>query len=147
MEKVLKFLIITFVGLILLSCGLERSNPLDPAGSDIDIPGLVTGINLSSSGQGAVEKFVIISWTPLQDNEADGYFIYRSRSYEGTYDLISVIRNREENSFTDTFKITSGAFFYKMSAFVYLNPLSPNDNERLEGPLNRPGEPGIMVPQ
>jgi len=147
MIKIVKLYIIIFVGLIMLSCGLERSNPLDPAGSNINTPDLVTGINLGSSGQGAIEKYVTISWTPLQENKADGYFIYRSSSFDGSFDLLTVIRNREQSLYTDTYKIVPGPYFYKMSAFVYLNPQSPNDNQRLEGPLNRPGESGIMVPQ
>lgn len=130
----------------MLACGLERSNPLDPENSNINIPKIVSNIRLSSSGSGATNKFVTITWDILDVNEANGYYIYKSRSYDGTFDLIHEEFNREENSYTDRDKIISGAYFYKMSAFVYLNPASPNDNERLEGPLNRPGVSGITVP-
>jgi len=146
MKKLIKLLIV-ISSLIMLSCGLDRSNPLDPAGSHINTPKKVTGIDLSSSGQGAIDKFVVISWTPLPEGDANGYFIYRSRSYDGTFDLIAEIRNREESLYTDNYKIVTGPYFYKMSAFVYLDEDNPNDNERLEGPLNRPGKAGIVVPQ
>lgn len=146
MKKIIKLLLLVFI-LIISSCGLDRSNPLDPENGDIETPGLVTGIELTASGQGVINKFVTISWVPVQENESHGYFVYRSRSFDGTYDLIAEIRNRELFSYTDQDKIVPGPYFYKMSAFVYLDPMNPNDNERLEGPLNRPGEPGIMVPQ
>jgi hypothetical protein len=146
MKFIIKLLII-FSTLSFLGCGLDRSNPLDPENGEINTPKLVTNISLSSSGQGAITKYVTISWGILQENGANGYFIYRSRAYEGAYDLITEIFDREQSSYTDNDKISTGAYFYKMSAFVYLNPGSPNNNERLEGPLNRPGEPGIMVPQ
>ncbi len=145
--KFIKLLILFLLSILLFSCGLDRSNPLDPENGDIDIPPLVTGINLASSGQGAQEKYVEISWTPLVQGEADGYFIYRSRSYNGTYDLIKIIHGVTQDSYSDRFKIVPGAYFYKMSSFCYLDPTSPNDNERLEGKLSRPGEPGIVVPE
>jgi len=146
MKLMIKVLTILFL-LLVLSCGLDRSNPLDPENGNIDTPKLVTNISLSSSGSGAMNKFVIISWTPLEEGEADGYYVYRSRSYDGTFDLIADVFDRELSSYTDNDKIVTGAYFYKMSAYLYLNPASPNDNERLEGPLNRPGNPGISVPQ
>ncbi len=146
MKNILKLIVIVFV-ISMIACGLDRSNPLDPENGNIDTPKLVTGIELSCSGQGAINKFVTINWEPLQFNESNGYFIYRSQSYDGTYDRITVVRDNQQSSYTDSDKIIPGAYFYKMSSFVYLNPANPNDNERLEGPLNRPGEPGIMVPQ
>ena len=146
MKFIIKLLII-FSTLSFLGCGLDRSNPLDPESGNINTPKLVTNISLTASGQGASNKYVTINWEILQEHDANGYYIYRSRSYDGTFDLITEIFNREQSSYTDSDKIVTGAYFYKMSAFVYLNQASPNNNERLEGPLNRPGDPGIMVPQ
>lgn len=141
------FIIMLIILSLLSACGLDRSNPLDPASGNITTPSLVTGIDLSSSGQGAQEKFIDITWTSLNSSEADGYFIYRSRSYDGSFDLIKVMYGSEQNNYRDRYKIVTGQYFYKMSAFIYLHPESPNENERLEGPLNRPGDVGIVVPQ
>ncbi len=145
--KYIKFLIIIGISSIFFACGLDRSNPLDPENGDIGIPQLVTGIELSSSGQGAEEKYVDITWTELNPGEADGYFIYRSGSYDGTFALVEVKYGAHHNSYRDRDKIIPGAYFYKMSSFLYLDPANPNDNERLEGKLSRPGDSGIVVPQ
>ncbi len=145
--KQLKIAITIVLFGLLLACGLDRSNPLDPENGDIGIPQLVTGIELSSSGQGANEKYVDISWSMLDQGEADGYFIYRSRSYDGTFDLIKVMYGVDHDYYRDRYKIVPGPYFYKMSSFLYLDPSNPNDNERLEGKLTRPGDSGIVVPQ
>lgn len=145
--KNLTLLLITIFSLLILACGLERSNPLDPESSNINTPKLVRNINLTSSGQGAINKFITITWDALSNEEANGYYVYRSRSYEGTYDLIKEIRDSQQSSYIDYEKIVPGPYFYKMSAFLYLNPASPNTSQRLEGPLNRPGIAGINVPQ
>lgn len=146
MKHIIKILLIIF-SLTVLGCGLDRSNPLDPENGEINTPGIVTGIELNASGNGAINKYIIILWNTLDETKANGYFIYRSRSYDGTFDLIATINDKEQSSYTDSNKIVPGPYFYKMSAFIYLNPLQPNESERLEGPLNRPGDSGIMVPQ
>jgi hypothetical protein len=146
MKNIIKLLLIVF-SLLSLACGLDRANPLDPENGDVNIPSLVTNITLSASGQGTSSKFVIINWQVVEANDANGYYIYRSGSYDGTFELIAEIRNREQSSYTDYSKIVPGPYFYKMSAFLYLDPNDPNDSERLEGPLNRPGMSGIMVPE
>lgn len=146
MRQITKLLFVILLVMI-TACGLDWSNPLDPANGDIRVPKLVTGIELSSSGQGATDKYIDITWSELSPSEADGYFIYRSRSFDGTFELIVELRGAEDNHYRDTDRIVTGAYFYKMSSFVYLDPSNPNDNERLEGPLNRPGQPGIVVPK
>ncbi len=146
MKIIFKLLLLMSLVLSIISCGLDRDNPLDPENGNIVAPPLVTNLEASASGYNAITKWVRLSWIELTNNEADGYFIYRSRSYDGTYQLITTgntILDVNENSFTDT-NVTAGAYFYKISAYKYLDPLNPNDNERLEGPLN-PEEYGVPI--
>lgn len=129
MKRLIKLLIISCC-LTIVGCGLDRSNPLDPAGNNINTPKIVTGIELNSSGQGASNKYIIISWTPLQENEANGYFIYRSRSFDGSFDLVTEIRDRVLSSYKDTYKIVSGPIFTKclpLSILIPLNLMIMND--------------------
>lgn len=142
-----KVYLILFITLLMLGCGLDRSNPLDPGNGNINTPGLVTDISLTTSGQGATDKYVNISWNALGPGLADGYYIYRSRSYNGTFQLITEIPNRVDDFYQDRKDIGPGAFFYKMSAFLYLDVNDPHPGERLEGPLNIPPGAGIVVPK
>ena len=44
--KVIKLLIIISVVGFVISCTLDRSNPLDPDGNDIEVPLKVTGLSI-----------------------------------------------------------------------------------------------------
>lgn len=145
--KKLCLIMIAIATLFTLSCGLERSNPLDPGNGNVKVPNLVTNIALSTSGQGATEKYVNISWDALPQSGADGYYIYRSRSHNGTFQLAAEIPNRLDSFYQDRKDIVAGPFFYKMSAYLYLDPANPRPSDRLEGPLNIPPGSGIVVPQ
>lgn len=142
-----KLCLILLLTLFMFGCGLDRSNPLDPSNGNIKRPGLVTEISLATSGQGAQDKYINITWQSLKPGAADGYYIYRSRSYDGTFQLVAEIPNRIDNFYQDRKNIVAGAFFYKMSAFLYLDVNDPHPGERLEGPLNIPAGAGIVVPK
>lgn len=145
--KKLYFLLIVIATLFTFSCGLERSNPLDPGNGNVKIPNMVTNIALSTSGQGSTEKYVNISWNALPQGGADGYYIYRSRSYNGTFQLIAELPNRLDSFYQDRKDVVAGAFFYKMSAYLYLDATNPRPGDRLEGPLGTPPNFGIVVPK
>ncbi|OQY40176.1 MAG: hypothetical protein B6226_00435 [Candidatus Cloacimonetes bacterium 4572_65] len=147
MQK-LQILVLLILALVLTSCGLDRSNPLDPENNGINPPEKVREIEVISSGQGVVNKWIRISWDPLEDSEADGYYVYRSRSYDGTYQRINVIESFAVEFYNDRNNISPGAYFYRMSAFKYVIPGSQDEEDRLEGPLT-PNDYGIgiIVPQ
>ena len=80
----LKIAIATISLLLIISCSLDRNNPLDPFYSGIQAPGKVTGINISITEEYTIE----IQWEPMNPDFIDGYFIYRSQTYDGLYSII-----------------------------------------------------------
>ena len=118
MKKIFIFLIIF---LLTLSCSLERSNPLDTD----NYPNKVLGITVSYPE----ENIVTITWDTQGHASDDGYFIYRSMSYHGFYELIQEIEDNTINSFEDEDIIIGENiyYFYKMSAFRII------DSKKLEG--------------
>jgi len=116
-------IILTAIVLILGSCALDRSNPLDPVGNDIAVPNEVIGINISHISSNEIE----ITWNSQSD--ADGYFIYRCLSLYGSYVRIDndQLNSGAFDSFTDTHVITRTWYYYKMSAYRLVG------GRRLEG--------------
>ncbi|MCF7912678.1 MAG: hypothetical protein K9M99_09130 [Candidatus Cloacimonetes bacterium] len=116
-------IILTALVLILCSCALDRSNPLDPVVNDIEVPKEVIGINISHSSSYEIE----ISWASQDD--ADGYYIYRCLSINGLYARIDddTINSGDKESFTDKNIIPGNWYYYKMSAYRWVG------DRRLEG--------------
>lgn len=108
MRKIFLFLIII---LLTLSCSLERSNPLDTN----NYPNNVLGIQVSFPEN----NIVTITWDTQGHANDDGYFIYRSMSYHGFYELIKEIEDYSIDSYEDEDIIIGENiyYFYKMSAF------------------------------
>ncbi len=118
MRKIFIFLTII---LLTLSCSLERSNPLDTN----NYPNKVLGIQVSFPEN----NIVTITWDIQGHANDDGYFIYRSMSYHGFYELIKEIEDYSIDSYEDE-DIIMGEniyYFYKMSAFRII------DSKKLEG--------------
>ncbi|PID28999.1 MAG: hypothetical protein CSB55_02725 [Candidatus Cloacimonadota bacterium] len=129
------FLIVLFG--LLTGCSLERKNPLDPQGnSDIQVPNLVTGIQLFKP-QYSSNKYVRITWD--HQDHADGYYVYRALTLNGVYEDLTEgtgILNSDSLFYVD-YKVKGGNFyFYKLSAFK-------DYGKRLEGPVSTPK--GIAV--
>ena len=119
-----KVLILTFI-IILASCSLDKSNPLDPSNSGIQAPGKVTGIEVDKISPTIIE----IRWNSMIN--IDGYYIYRSGSYYGHYNQIC------ESTPSDTLYIDHDIsselyYWYKMSAFISVG------NKKLEGYRSEP---------
>lgn len=121
-----KVLILAFI--IITSCSLDRSNPLDPLSNDITVPGKVTGIQININDF----NYIDISWNPMIDVE--GFFIYRSQSFNGLYSLLEDYTTSPTDSlFEDQNVIIPGNFYwYKMSAFINVG------NKKLEGYRSEP---------
>jgi fibronectin type 3 domain-containing protein len=109
-------------------CALDRSNPLDPVEHDISVPKEVIGIKVSHSSSSKID----ITWATQDD--ADGYFIYRSMSIYGHYARIDndLLNSSEADAFIDDNIITGNWYYYKMSAYCWV------DNRRLEGRRSGP---------
>lgn len=119
----IKKLILVLVIALLAGCGLERSNPLDPVQNGIQVPNEVIGIEVSYSGSDEIN----LSW--VAQNDADGYYIYRSMSYNGLYSRIDddLLNSGEIDQYTDSEIISGNWYYYKMSAWKWV------DNRKLEG--------------
>lgn len=114
--------------IILSSCALERSNPLDPVVNDISVPKEVIGIDISHSSSNEID----ISWA--NQNDADGYYIYRCLSIAGLYARIddNTLNSGSIEEFTDKNIIPGNWYYYKMSAYCLVG------NRRLEGTRSGP---------
>lgn len=112
-----------------LSCSLERNNPLDPSHSGIQAPNKVTGINIS-----VTEENVLIQWDAMNPNYLDGYYIYRSQTYDGLYSIIFE-PDKTDSLYEDIDVIIPPNFYwYKMSAFKEI----PGTDKYLEGYRSEP---------
>ncbi len=113
---------------MLLSCSLDRSNPLDPNKHDINIPPLVENFHIDGTEiiQGdyvyikSTNKSVDMVW----DNDVTGvagYYIYRSMAYDGLYILVAtenhIPSDDNTQSCTDTGLVPDSWYYYKISAY------------------------------
>lgn len=119
-----KNFIIIILLLLVFSCSLKRDNPLDPASHDIYIPARVKDFEIigewveSGNYVKSYNNTVVLDWSPNED-EVEGYYIYRSRSYDGLYARVKTVYS-PNNDWTDT--ASSGVepnnwYYYKISAF------------------------------
>ena len=124
MKSLLLILLIMFT----LSCSLDRANPLDPLVSGVLAPEIVHIIHVSIPQ----DYSVTITWNEMPN--VDGYYIYRSQSYDGLYDLITPEGiDFTEIDYEDSFEFNpEGFYWYKMSAYILV------DDEKLEGYRSEP---------
>ena len=129
----MKYFIATILILFTLSCSLERTNPLDPLVSGKGYPGDVHNVHVSIP----VNNSVTITWTLVPD--ADGYYVYRSQSYDGLYELIGVVDDDYINGYEDSFEFNpEGFYWYKMSAYILFD-----NGDKLEGYRSDPTTWGL----
>ena len=124
-----KITIVIILLLLLISCSLERNNPLDPLNSGIQAPNKVTGINISITEENTIE----IQWDAINPIYIDGYFIYRSQIHTGG--LYSIISEPEKTDslYEDVNVVIPGYdYWYKMSAYKIV------DGKKLEGYRSEP---------
>ncbi|MCK4654586.1 MAG: hypothetical protein KAU01_09070 [Candidatus Cloacimonetes bacterium] len=122
-----KVLILAFI-IILASCSLDRSNPLDPSNSGIQAPGKVTGIKVTINDF----NYIDISWNPMIN--VDGFYIYRSQSFDGLYSILEdYITSPTDSLFEDQNVIIQyNYYYYRMSAFINVG------GKKLEGYRSEP---------
>ena len=123
----MKYIILITLILFSISCSLDRTNPLDPLVSGTNAPNEVTNITVAITENNTI----IITWNSM--TTVSGYYIYRSQSYDGLYELIKDEGNEEVYSYEDTIVEIPGNFYwYKMSAYIEL------DQGNLEGYRSEP---------
>ena len=116
---------------IVLSCSLDRTNPLDPNVSGIQAPPKVTGIFVSIVNN----YWLHITWNDIS-TEVNGYYIYRSMSHDGFYELIKK-PDDDDTTYDDiNVDISNNIYWYKMSAYSFVG--DPADSLKLEGLRSRP---------
>ena len=121
----MKNLLLLVLILFTLSCSLDRTNPLDPFVSGDNAPNEVPQIAISITDNNTI----MINWGSVI---ADGYYIYRSQSYNGLYELkydVDVAITSYEDNDVD---IPGNFYWYKMSAYIEL------DEGKLEGLRSEP---------
>ena len=123
----MKYILLITLILFTISCSLDRTNPLDPLVSGTNAPNEVTNITVVTTENNTI----IISWNSV--NTVDGYYIYRSQSYDGLYKLILDEENNSVSLYEDNDVDIPGNFYwYKMSAYILIN------EEKLEGYRSEP---------
>lgn len=135
MEKIILSILVLIIS---LSCSLDRENPLDVEGLE---PNKVTNFEGRYIGNQNVE----LNWIPLSD--ADGYYIYRSKSYDSVYQRINESDELNDGNYEtyidDDITLVTGWYYYKISAYKLI------DDRRLEGErtivLGPTGDPCVYV--
>ncbi len=123
----MKYIIPIILILFSISCSLDRTNPLDPLVSGNDAPSKVTNIAVAITENNTI----IITWNSMMT--VDGYYIYRSQSYDGLYELILDEENNSVSLYEDhDVDIPGNFYWYKMSAYILI------DGEKLEGYRSEP---------
>lgn len=115
-----KIIILIMLIILLASCSLKRSNPLDPNGNeDIIVPEPVTGITYTTSSQNQIPCWVKITWTANNENNTDGYYIYRGMGYYSSYALVGDVTTNEfmHSSADDPSVQPKIDYFYRISAY------------------------------
>ncbi len=124
----IRYITLIILLLFAISCSLDRTNPLDPLVSGKGYPGEVHNVHVTIPANNSVT----ITWTPVPN--VMGYYVYRSQSYDGLYELITPDGiNFPVNGYEDSFEFNPEVFFwYKVSAYIMV------DGEKLEGFRSEP---------
>ena len=132
MKQFYLLILILLLGL-LSACGLRRKNPIDPYGnSEILVPDVVINFEGIVQGTpGSTDKLVNFTWTANNAFSTDGYYLYRSMSYNSSYARIdTVTTNLCSHGAKPWHNVTPGEYWYRVSAWKNYN------DRRLEGPYS-----------
>ncbi len=117
-------IILTLLTILIASCSLDRSNPLDPDGHDITAPLKVTGLIIPDFSYQSVN----LTW----DAQAGvpTYYIYRSHTYDGFYIRVDTVYTTAVDTIT-----VSGEDFDEelLSGEWYAYKVAGVTEENLEG--------------
>ncbi|HOZ00602.1 MAG TPA: hypothetical protein PLG20_02210 [Candidatus Syntrophosphaera sp.] len=112
--------LLLIITLLLASCGLKRTNPLDPIGNtEIQTPQTVSNLIIYGvSPAGADNKYVDLRWDANSSLTTDGYFVYRGLGYSASYAVVdTVFTNSCYHGSEPWHQVLPGIYWYKVSAF------------------------------
>jgi hypothetical protein len=103
---------------MLSSCGLKRSNPLDPNGNpDVVAPDAVMNATASPSS-GSASPSITIRWSANNPENTSGYYIYRGLGFFSSFTLVGSVDLAENTQFVHTESVFRNIqYFYKVSAY------------------------------
>ncbi|MBM4403859.1 MAG: hypothetical protein FJ042_05695 [Candidatus Cloacimonetes bacterium] len=114
--KIITLLLIVLV--LLMACGLRRSNPLDPIGhSDVIVPYEVSGIITRASTAGQSIKFYELRWSANPTANTDGYYVYMGQGYNANFARIGSVQT---NEFYEG-GVFPGDYYFRVSAYKQQN--------------------------
>jgi len=122
----MKYIILIILVLLILSCSLKRTNPLDPLVSGTEDPNRVTNIEVVTAGNNTIN----ITWDTMIN--IDGYYIYRSYGSNNLYELIKDEGDISVHEYFDNDVEDISNVWYIMSAYIVV------DSEKLEGYRSEP---------
>lgn len=120
-------IIFSLLSLLVVSCSLERSNPLDPDAHDITAPLKVTGLTILEFSNMSVN----LTWDAQIGIPT--YYIYRSHTYDGLYIRVDTVHVTVVDSLSEP--TISGEDFDDelLSGNWYAYKVSGVNDENLEG--------------
>ncbi|MDP8202181.1 MAG: hypothetical protein P9M11_08575 [Candidatus Tenebribacter burtonii] len=122
----MKYIILIILVLLILSCSLKRTNPLDPLVSGTEDPNRVTNIEVVTAGNNTIN----ITWDTMIN--IDGYYIYRSYGSNNLYELIKDEGDISVHEYFDNDVEDISNVWYIMSAYIVV------DSAKLEGYRSEP---------
>jgi len=120
-------LFLTVLGILITSCSLDRSNPLDPYGNDITAPIKVTGLNIAEYSFQSVN----LSWDAQEGIPT--YYIYRSPTYDGFYSRVDTVHVAIADSLFEPTASVEDFDDELLSGTWYAYKVSGVTEEKLEG--------------
>jgi LysM repeat protein len=110
---------VLLITLTVSSCGLKRSNPLDPLGnSGVVTPDPVVGITYSTSAANQNPRSVTLRWTANSPSNTSGYYVYRGLGYFSAFALIDSVQvNEYIHSSASDITVQPGDYYYRISAY------------------------------
>lgn len=119
LNKLLLVALVLILALLQSSCGLKRSNPLDPFGNpNVVTPDPVIGITYSTTSANQNPRTVTLRWTANSPTNTSGYYIYRGMGYFSAFALIDSVNTNEFNhSSSIDATVLPGQYYYRISAY------------------------------
>ncbi len=117
--RILSMALMLMLALLSMSCGLKRSNPLDPnSNPDVVEPDPVNNISVMSSAAGQVPRTVTLNWDDNSPLNTSGYYIYRALGYYATFALVDSVQISEfVHSSANDQTVLPGEYYYRISAY------------------------------
>ena len=122
------------LSIMVSSCGLKRSNPLDPLGNDdVVAPDPVVGITVNTTAANQSPRVVTLRWTANSSANTSGYYVYRGLSYNSAYALVGTVQvNEFVHSSANDPSVMPGDYYYKISAFKSYPPAGNLEGRKSE---------------